>query len=287
MRHAFLILSALTGLLAASCSVKEDRATCTAPVSVTVKDFAVSLEDLPSKTPQTVTSYSGITAITFAIFSGDTQVYKNTQERAQSGASFGSFSRTLEFGTYTVVAVGYGLQSGDTFFLTSPTAAGFTTERARETFCATDTFTVSDTAPINLDLTLQRIVSQLYVNSTDNRSAAATKVRVTYAAGERKFNPTTGLATEDTGFSVTSSISDNKPIGVNCGYLFLAADQQEMDITIETLDNSNNVLFTKVVKDVPFRRNRKTVLSGPLFTAESAAEIQVEATWLAEEPVSF
>ncbi len=48
MKH-FISLAAAsaTMLIAASCSVKEDRIQCQAPVTVAVKTFSVSQEDIP------------------------------------------------------------------------------------------------------------------------------------------------------------------------------------------------------------------------------------------------
>ena len=61
-----------------------------------------------------------------------------------------------------------------------------------------------------------------------------------------------------------------------------------MNITIEVLDASNNVLFTKVVENVPLKRNRKTTLTGAMFTAPtSAASFKVETSWLDGNSVSF
>ena len=43
--------------------------------------------------------------------------------------------------------------------------------------------------------------------STDERTASVTKIRTTYGAGGKSFNPTTGLATVNSGFAVTNTPS--------------------------------------------------------------------------------
>ena len=60
-----------------------------------------------------------------------------------------------------------------------------------------------------------------------------------------------------------------------------------MDITIETLDANDEVVFSQVVHDVPFKRNRVTRLHGALFSASVASAIQVETAWENEEVVNF
>lgn len=52
---------------------------------------------------------------------------------------------------------------------------------------------------------------------------------------------------------------------------FLYADEETMDITIEVLDAGDNALFTHTVSNVPFKRNRKTILQGAIFTAGASS----------------
>ena len=61
-----------------------------------------------------------------------------------------------------------------------------------------------------------------------------------------------------------------------------------MTITIEALDADDNVLATRVVNNVPFKRNRQTILTGAVFTAEaSSAAFKLETSWLDDETVNF
>jgi hypothetical protein len=55
------------------------------------------------------------------------------------------------------------------------------------------------------------------------------------------------------------------------------------------LDANNNVLFTHMVNDVPFKRNRMTTLQGDIFTANpSGAGFQLETDWLTPlNPINF
>lgn len=66
------------------------------------------------------------------------------------------------------------------------------------------------------------------------------------------------------------------------GYLFLATDEQTMDITIETLDAAGgNVIFSKTIKDVALKRNRQTTLNGPIYSANTqASSFQLNTAWI-------
>jgi hypothetical protein len=136
---------------------------------------------------------------------------------------------------------------------------------------------------------LNRINSGIQIRSTDNRPAGVAKIRTTYAAGSKSFNPSTGLATSNTGFSVTNTPSAPVGSAINTGnFVFLTSDEQTMNITIEVLDASDHVLFTKLAEDVPLKRNRKTVLSGALFTAATSTfSFRLDTGWLEDHTVNL
>ena len=267
----------------------------TAPVTVHVNDFVTTqstFDEAPSTTRsvQDATAYTDVKAIDLAFYAGNQEELKVTQVRDDGTyTTFGDFTCNLPIGTYTMVVIGRGYFAGDEFTLTSPTSAEYTSERPRETFSHTQTVTVSSTTPLDLSVTVERIMSMLIIQSTDVVPSGVAKFRTTYAAGSKAFNPTTGLATSNTGFVVTNSpytSNDGKlSIGSN---LFLATDEQNIDVTVEVLNSNNDVLFTKALQNVPFRRNRKTTISGALFTAASSnAAISFETSWLDGVTVNF
>lgn len=267
--------------------------TPTAPVTIRVNDFAISVDEYPSagtRAEETVATYDKVKAITLAFYDVEgTEKYKHTQLKADDATytTFGEFTCDLPVGSYTMVVLGYGSDYAIT--LTSPTAAAYTEDRIRETFSATQSVTITSTAAVELAPTLHRIVSKFQLVSTDPRPAGVSQIKLTFAAGGQSFNPTTGLATDNSGF--INSIAPSAAIGTTIntiGFLFLATDEQKIDVTIEVLDADDNVLFTKQVKDVPFKRNRLTTLSGAIFTAPSAtASFKFETSWLDPKTVNF
>ena len=282
-------------LLAAGCSNDVDMNVNSydeyAQVSVRVNDFSLLVEDFPTtRAEQSVASYTGVKALTLAFYaSNGSETFKTDQLRddAATYTTFGEFSCNLPIGTYTMVVLGYGSETAIT--LTSPTEAAFDNDRVRETFAATQSVTVTSSTPLDLSVTLNRIMAKLNIVSTDGRSASVTKIRTTYAAGGQSFNPSTGLATVNTGFSVDNNVSVAVGNVINIGnYVFLASDEQDINITIQALNDNDDVLFTKVIADVPFKRNRVTKLSGAIFTTEpSELSINVENSWLNEATVNF
>ena len=294
-----MFLMAVTCLLTASCSNENDVTVCNpvemAPVRVEVNEFSTSVEDFSSSGGRTRAavdpgSYNDVKAITLAFYNGSNEVYKATHVKSEGNyASFGSFSCHLPLGNYTMVVVGYGLFTDDVFTLTSPTEASFS-PKARETFVKTQTVSISNTNAVNLNATLERVISGLQIISTDTRVEGVAKIRTSYAKGGLSFNPTTGLATVNNGFVV--EVNPSKPVGqaINMvSFVFLASDEQNINITIDVLDDGDNVLFTKTIPNVPFKRNRKTILRGPVFqtTAQTSSVFQIESAWLDDTTVEF
>ena len=286
-------------LLAASCSSESDVTVSTqeagkALVNVRVDNFSIEQEEFaPARGATRATSaladYDGVKAITLAFYSGTEEVYKTTQLLADATTytTFGMFSTPLSVGSYTMVVLGYGSTSEIT--LTSPTSAAYTSDKGRETFVAVQAVNVNSTADLNLTATLSRVVTRLRIESTDNMSNNVAKVNISVSAGGLSFNPTSGLATVNTGF--TNEIKASSGFGRTAffnTYFFLASDQQTMNVTINVLDASSNVLFSKVVNDVPMKRNRCTVLSGKLFSTDATASgFTIDADWIDDYNVDF
>ena len=286
MKKVTLFLAVI--LLVTGCAKKE----ALVPVRVHINEFSISQEEIPSKTATDVADYTGVKAITLAFYTanGDEQ-YKVTQMRADATTytTFGEFDLSLPMGSYTMVVLGYGLNDGEpAITLTSPTAATFGENPARETFVATQVVNITNTDAVSLSATLNRIVSKLKIHSTDGCTENAVNVRTTFSAGGKAFNPTTGLATSNTGFINVLPIQSTVGNSTNSiSYLFLTSDEQSMTVTIDVLDADGNSISHKVVENVPFKRNRMTVLTGSLYSAGSTGSFQVDTDWLPDAEVTF
>ena len=270
-----------------------------APVTVRVSDFSIATEEISSggsltRGAETLDSYFAGGAITLAFYNAEgREVYKTTQVKGDGTyTTFGEFTANLQVGHYTMVAVARAHYAGDEFTLTSPTEAAYTSERPRETFCKTQAVTVTSASALDIEVTLNRINSWLKIISTDGRPASIKKIRTTFEKGGKSFNPTTGWATTDTGFSQTNnpSTATGATIEINVVPFVACADdaEEKMTITIEALDNDDNVLGTKVVNNVPFKRNRQTILRGNVFTAEpTTSSFKIETAWLSDYTMDF
>ena len=297
--NAALVLGAAVLLTLSSCTAETEEVLNPsdqfsgplAPVKVQISDFSVLIDDQPEAQTRAELSpgiYSEVAAVTLAFYASDgTKMYESTQHKGNAG--FGTFSCNLPVGSYTMAVVAYDLMNDDEFTLTSPTVAAFTSAKVRETFAKTQAVTVTGSAALDLEVTLARIVPQLLISSTDPRPVGVSKIRTIYGAGGKSFNPTTGLAIDNAGYSLTNNSS--AAIGARVevkNFVFLATDEQTMDITLEVLDAADEVMVRKVIPNVPLKRNRKTTLSGPLFTpSASSASFVLETSWLDGNTVEF
>ena len=295
------VVTLSTGVTLTSCTAPDEPLTpvtqdtqesgpC-AQVRLRVNGFSISQEDLPETRATAAASYSNVKIMTLAFFDGSAEVLSVTQDKSDASTyeTFGEFTCSLPFGTYTMVVIGRDFRDGDAFTLTSPTEAAYTTEKARETFAKTQSVTISSTAPVDLgEITLDRIVSRLGIVSTDNCPANAAKIRTTFGAGNKNFSPSTGLALSDASRSELSNVSSSvgSTIGIS-NFLFLATDEQTMTVTIEVLTSSDEVLFTKQITGVPFKRNRLTKLRGPLFTSGLTAAFTLSTDYLPDYTQDF
>ncbi len=290
-KQLLFLLAAFCTLIAA-CSKNNDAANEFGQVNVHVGDFTITQSEMPSKTAQDPADYANAKAIVLAFYSSDgTEMQKITQVKNDptTYTTFGEFSCNLQVGTYTMVVVAYAHSNNDVFVLTSPTQAAFTSERPRETFCYTQSVTVTSTSTLDISATLSRISPKINLISTDTRPAEAVRIRTTYSKGGKSFNPTTGLALSDAGFSQTNNPTSavGAPVDI-VSYPLLYTDEETMTLTFEVLDASDNVLVTKTVPNVQLKRNRCTTVTGDVFTSGSSSfGIQLETDWLEGNTVNF
>ena len=290
-------LGAFVCLMAMGCSnesveqvIENQEVSDSALVRVRIENFAVTMEEEGgnvSRRAQSVDSYGDLNAVTLAFYDAENkEVFK--QEQLKGSEGYGHFEFRLPMGKYKMVAVGYSTGDLCTFEVTSPTTAGYIGERAYDTFVATKDIDASHQREVNISATLDRVVTKLQVVSTDGRTADVQNIRMSFSGGSRKFDPTTGYALDNQGLVNTVKISAGvDTASASNSFFFLTADEQVMDVTIETLDAQGNVVMTHQVKDVPFKRNYVTKLQGAIYTTNMFGAFLVNTEWGKDMVVDF
>lgn len=287
-KDLLLFIATLSFIMLSSCSqdAQEEKDENTmVPVTVQVNGFVISQDDIPSNRATAVSDYNNVKFLTLAFYkvSDGSQAYKYTQSRSDntSYTTFGEFALSLPFGSYTMVVIANA--GNDAVSLTNATLASYGENNVKDTFVATQVVNITSGSSVNLTATLDRIVAALSVQSTDNRPADVTQMRFTYSKGGKSFDPTTGRATSDAGFVTTMTYSGAAGSTTKTGgYLFLAEDEETVNVTIETLNADDDVLFSKTINNVPLKRNRITTLTGAVYTNSgiTAGSFKVNDSWL-------
>lgn len=294
MKRTISFIAAIC-IMFASCNkqvekeVEELQSQNLVPVAVRVSDFFITQEEFENSAKTralySVEDYQGITILTLLFYKGTTEVYKCTQVKADPSTytTFGGFSTSLPMGDYTMLVIGNGGSNVPT--ITGKTSATYGENTVGDTYVDSQEVNIHNTSAISLEATLNRVNSMIAISSTDVLTADAPKVRITTTTGGKSFNPITGFATVNTGFS--SVITPSSAVGnaVNVGiYLFLATDEQTTDVTIETLDADDNTLFSKTIQNVSVQRNRRTIFKGAMYTNNSlTTAFQVESDWMSND----
>ena len=281
--------------MAASCSSDEsvnnlESADDFAPVTVRVDGFSVEQSDIPLTRATALADYSAIKFVTLAFYRSDgSEAYKHTQVKKDGTTytTFGEFSCNLPLGSYTMVVL---CNEGDNAItLSSPTSATYGEQKVMDTFAATQEVNITSNNAVELSATLNRIISAIAVISSDVRPNDVTHIRITYSGGDKSFDPTTGLAANNNGFECFLGFSSPGGNTTNIGsYIFLATDEQNVDILVEMLNSNGDVLYSRSAQNVPLKRNRVTSLTGTLFSNTGvSSSFQVNAEWITGISVNF
>jgi len=282
------ILLAGLFLMAASCSSDEsvnnlESADDFAPVTVRVDGFSVEQSDIPLTRATALNDFEFADVVTLAFYRSDgSEAYKHTQVRNDTNTftTFGEFSCNLPLGSYTMVVLCNAGNNAIT--LSSPTSATYGEQKVMDTFAATQEVNITSNNAVSLTATLNRIITAIAVRSTDNRPNDVTQIRITYSGGDKSFNPSTGFAVNNNGFVCVLGFGSAGGSPTNIGsYLFLASDEQNVDVVVEMLNDDGDVLYRRSAENVPLKRNRVTSLTGTLFsnTGVSSSSFQVNKDW--------
>ena len=272
---ALIVLAGL-GLVSCQSATDDEAQTSSATVHVSIAPFELQVTDFDGTSQKTVgATESGIASLTFAIFDENGEnVYNATQNSTDEG--FGNFSTELKFGTYTFVAVGCKVGTGAT--IESKNKVSFTAECLSDTYSASQSVEISATSSKNISIEMSRPISCLNLKHTNVLPSTVKKIRFTVANGGKSFDPTTGLATETNGTCVRDVESYKAGTSLTC-YIFLAAAEDNTDVTVEGLDADGNVLYTQVLKNVPMKQNKKTYATGALFADTATGSFVFNTNW--------
>lgn len=253
--------------------------------SLTVKVFQIEQTPFANLTRTEVKN--ACSRLNFAIYGTDGTRIKQINQLV-SESNFGTASFQLEEGTYLMVVVGHSCNGNPT--MTDPNKIQFTNSTGySDTFLYSQTVTIGD-EPLELDISLDRIVSLCRFVVTDDFPADVAKMQFYYTGGSGAFNASTGLGSVNSKQTVTFNVNaEQKQFDL---YTFLHDTEGTIDLKVSALDSKDNVLRERTFT-VPLTQNQISWLSGPFFDSYSAAassaitSIDVHTDWAAEHHYSY
>lgn len=280
-----LLLLSLVALF--SCSSDEDATTATElePTTVNVTftglDISITPDQKANSPLRASATQSGVTRIAFKVFDATGKVVYSEDKNVGSDNDFDHVVCPLHVGKYTFVAVAHKSKLLDSPVATVTSAdESLLTESYVPKFVFAKTMDVTVAGNTTQNVTMEfgkRITTSFNLKVKDDYPDEVTKVRLTANSSKPKaktpfaFSPATGFAPSDLCYTNTITRAENKltsftgkDLGLN---FFLTADEQKMDIIIDMLNDNDEVLYTRTLSNLTFRRHSTTCATGTFFTA--------------------
>lgn len=264
------------------------------PVQVTFSGLDVSV--VPDGSRGSVTrataSEAKVDRIALKIFdTSGKEIYSVVKDNPNE-EGFDKVKCLLHVGDYKFVAVAHKAKTTESkaAVITSPTEATLgETNIPSCVYSKVTNVTVSGntTQSVNIEFG-KRITSSFELNVTDDYPDEIENVEIILnpskdqAANPYAFNPSTGRAASALtynasfnrkSFSVTSFTGKTLSIS-----LFLTAEDQKMNVTINMKNSDGITLYTRTLNDVTFRQHTSTIAKGTFFSSQVSGSFTFDTT---------
>lgn len=218
--------------------------------------------------------------LNFAVYDADGERVKQINQEV-GDADFGSASFQLPEDTYLLVVLAHSSNGNPT--MTDPTKIKFTNAQGyTDTFLYSNEITV-ESEPLELSLTLNRIVSLCRFIITDDYPEGVAKMQFQYKGGSGAFDANTGLGSVNSIQTLTFDVkSGQKQFDL---YTFLHDTEGSISLEVTALDANGNLLYEQKF-DIPLFQNQITWVSGDFFgdggSQTVSPTITIDTQWDAE-----
>ena len=254
--------------------------------NLTVRVFQI--EQTPFGSLTRTAASEACTRLNFLIYNTDGSRVKMVNQ-ISSDKNFGTASFQLDEGDYQLVVVGHSSNGNPTS--TNPQKISFTNAQGyTDTFLSSGDITIEAEDPLEVDVTLDRIVALCRFCLTDDIPADVHKMQFYYTGGSGAFNAYTGLGSVNSKQTVTFDVSDGSQKQFDL-YTFLHELSDNIALKVSALDASGNVLYERDF-DVPMTQNQITWLSGTFFNGSGSSSttvtgVTVNTDWAGETHITF
>jgi len=212
-------------------------------------------------------------------YMGDNLV-QQLHQSDNTAADFGKPVMQLAYGSHHI----YFIATRGTEPTLTTDAATLTWAKPSDTFWKDYSVDVVSTSNGNRAVTLDRVVTKLKLAFTDEVPEGCTQLAVTPATWYYGLNYRTGqpcapqTATERTVAVPASYVGTSDQLMMTIYGLSTAAEWQTA-LTIEARADGGGVLGSATIPDAPFKANRVTEYSGPIFGTTGPLALSLSAEW--------
>ena len=264
----------------------EETVTDDSSGNLTVRVFQI--EQTPFGSLTRTAASEACTRLNFLIYNTDGSRVKMVNQ-VSSDKNFGTASFQLDEGDYQLVVVGHSSNGNPTS--TNPQKIQFSNSLGyTDTFLSSGDITIEAEEPLEVDVTLDRIVALCRFCLTDDIPADVRKMQFYYTGGSGAFNAYTGLGSVNSKQTVTFDVSDGSQKQFDL-YTFLHELSDNIALKVTALDASGNALYERDF-DVPMEQNHITWLTGAFFngsgsSSTSVTGVTVNTDWAGETHITF
>ena len=291
-----LMMSVLTALVFTSCEkaiFSDDETTGETNGNLRVRVFQIEQTPFGSLTRAAQPASETCTRLNFLIYNTDGSRAKMVNQTSDN-AGFGTASFQLDEGDYQLVVVGHSANGNPTS--TNPQKIQFTNSTGyTDTFLSSSDITIEPDEPLEIDVTLDRIVARCSFVITDEFPAEVKKLQFYYTGGSGAFNAYTGLGSVNSKQTVTFDVASPSAVTDDGRqfdlYTFLHEQSDNIALEVTALDVSGNELYVREF-DVPMEQNHITWLTGTFFngsgsSSTSVTGVTVNTDWDGETHLTF
>ena len=207
---------------------------------------------------------------------------QQTVHQSSGDDGFGAPTLSLSYGSHTL----YFVTSAGEIPTLNTNAHTLSFGNVRDTFWKTINVNVTSGTAANLAVTMDRIVTKVAIQPTDEVPASINTITIEPATWYLTFDYLTGNPTTAVNnFSRTLTIPDSYKgttgtLKVNL--LGLCGADYTTNVAVTAKDADNNTIGYAAINNAPMKRNRASRFSGPLFGNSNGLTMNINDEWLTD-----
>jgi hypothetical protein len=212
-------------------------------------------------------------------YDGDGNLVQQVHQTDNTAADFGKPVMNLKYGEHHVYFV--ASRGQDAAIDTESAIITFT--KIRDTFYKDYQVDVKATSNGNRAVTLDRIVTKLKLTLTDAVASETSTIDIIPTTWYYGWNyvqavPADAKTSQPVTISVPSSEIGNTGLTLSV-YGFSTATQWTTNIGLHSKNSDSDIIGSATLSNVPFKSNRVSEFSGPLFGSEGTMTLSLNSEW--------